>query len=176
MAYCPITAGRLLNNCKNQRGGVKNLYFANYDNYGFVTTGQTVSDLGTLTEVFKYEVKATTNALTETGTSSEDNGTYMVSQSLAVTLPKLAADLQAQVQLICQGRPFVFVEDYNNNIHLVGLTNGTMSNCTKVTGAAGGDLSGYTLTIAAEEGSLSPFLDDTTKTELLTLVSEDVVS
>ncbi len=176
MAYCPITAGRLLNNCKNQRGGVKNLYFANYDNYGFVTTGQTISDLGTLTEVFKYEVKATTNALTETGTSSEDNGTYMVAQSLAVTLPKLAADLQAQVQLICQGRPFVFVEDYNGNIHLVGLTNGTMSNCTKVTGAAGGDLSGYTLTIAAEEGSLSPFLDNTTKTELLTLVSEDVVS
>jgi hypothetical protein len=176
MAYCPITAGRLLNNCKNQRGGVKNVYFANYDNYGFVTTGQTVSDLGTLTEVFKYEVKATTNALTETGTSSEDNGTYLVAQSLAVTLPKLAADLQAQVQLICQGRPFVFVEDYNGNIHLVGLTNGTMSNCTKVTGAAGGDLSGYTLTIAAEEGGLSPFLDNTTKTELLTLVSEDVVS
>ena len=176
MAYCPITAGRLLNNCKNQRGGVKNLYFANYDSYGFVTTGQTVSDLGTLTEVFKYEVKATTNALTETGTSSEDNGTYLVAQSLAVTLPKLAADLQAQVQLICQGRPFVFVEDYNGNIMLIGLTNGTMSNCTKASGAAGGDLSGFTLTIAAEEGSLSPFLDGTTKTELLTLVSEDVVS
>ena len=176
MAYCPITAGRLLNNCKNQRGGIKNLYFANYDNYGFVVAAQAVTDLGTLTEVFKYEVKATTNALTETGTSSEDNGTYMVAQSLAVTLPKLAADLQAQVQLICQGRPFVFVEDYNGNIMLIGLTNGTMSNCTKASGAAGGDLSGFTLTITAEEGSLSPFLDGTTKTELLTLVSEDVVS
>ena len=100
----------------------------------------------------------------------------MVAQSLAVTLPKLAADLQAQVQLICQGRPFVFVEDYNGNIMLIGLTNGTMSNCTKASGAAGGDLSGFTLTITAEEGSLSPFLDNTTKTELLTLVSEDVVS
>jgi hypothetical protein len=176
MAYCPITAGRLLNNCKNQRGGVKNLYFANYDNYGFVVAAQAVTDLGTLTEVFKYEVKATTNALTETGTSSEDNGTYLVAQSLAVTLPKLAADLQAQVQLICQGRPFVFVEDYNGNIMLLGATNGTMSNCTKVSGAAGGDLSGFTLTIAAEEGSLSPFLDNTTKGELLTFVSEDVVS
>jgi hypothetical protein len=176
MAYCPITAGRLLNNCKNQRGGVKNLYFANYDNYGFVVSNQLVTDLGTLDEVFKYEVKATTNALTETGTSSEDNGTYLVAQSLAVTLPKLAADLQAQVQLICQGRPFVFVEDYNGNIMLLGATNGTMSNCTKVSGAAGGDLSGFTLTIAAEEGALSPFLDNSNKTALLTLVSEDVVS
>ena len=176
MAYCPITAGRLLNNCKNQRGGIKNLYFANYDSYGFVTTGQTISDLGTLDEVFKYEVKATTNALTETGTSSEDNGTYLVAQSLAVTLPKLAADLQAQVQLICQGRPFVFVEDYNGNIMLLGATNGTMSNCTKVSGAAGGDLSGFTLTITAEEGSLSPFLDATTKAEFMTYISPDVVS
>ncbi len=176
MAYCPITAGRLLNNCKNQRGGIKAVYFANYDNYGFVVAAQAVTDLGTLTEVFKYEVKATTNALTETGTSSEDNGTYLVAQSLAVTLPKLAADLQAQVQLICQGRPFVFVEDYNGNIMLLGATNGTMSNCTKASGAAGGDLSGYTLTIAAEEGSLSPFLDSGSKTDLLTLVSATVVS
>jgi len=177
MAYCPITAGRLLNNCKNQRGGVKNLYFANYvSNTTFGISNQQVTDLSELTEVFKYEVKATTNALTETGTSSEDNGTYLVAQSLAVTLPKLAADLQAQVQLICQGRPFVFVEDYNGNIMLLGATNGTMSNCTKVTGAAGGDLTGYTLTIAAEEGGLSPFLDAGAKTELATLVSEDVVS
>jgi hypothetical protein len=178
MAYCPITAGRLLNNCKNTRGGVKNVYFVNYANKGFVIANQIVTDLGTLTdeEVFKYEVKATTNALTETGTSSEDNGTYMVSQSLAVTLPKLAADLQAQVQLICQGRPFVFVEDYNGNIMLLGATNGTMSNCTKVSGAAGGDLSGFTLTITAEEGSLSPFLDATTKAEFMTYISPDVVS
>jgi hypothetical protein len=176
MAYCPITAGRLLNNCKNQRGGVKNLYFANYGNYGIVIAGQAVTGLGSLDETFKYEVKATTNALTETGTSSEDNGTYLVTQSLAVTLPKLAADLQAQVQLICQGRPFVFVEDYNGNIMLLGATNGTMSNCTKATGAAGGDLSGFTLTITAEEGSLSPFLDAGAKTELLETISNDVVS
>lgn len=173
---CPITAGRLLNNCKNQRGGYKNLYFANYDAYGFVIAAQTLTDLGALSEVFKYEVKATTNTVTETGTSSEDNGTYLVAQSLAVTLPKLSADLQAQVQLICQGRPFVFVEDYNGNIMLLGATNGTMANCTKVTGGAGADLTGYTLTITAEEGSLSPFLDSTSKTDLLTLVSATVVS
>lgn len=173
---CPITAGKLLNSCKNQRGGYKNLYFANYASYAFVIANQILTDLGTLAEVFKYEVKATTNTLTETGTSSEDNGTFLVAQSLAVTLPKLAADLQAQVQLICQGRPFVFVEDYNGNIMLLGATNGTMSNCTKVTGGAGGDLTGYTLTITAEEGNMSPFLDSGAKTDLLTLVSVTVVS
>jgi hypothetical protein len=119
-----------------------------------------LTDLGDLEEVFKYEVKATTNALTETGTVSEDNGTFLNAQSLAVTLPKLGADLQAQIQLICAGRPQVFVEDYNGNIMLIGLTNGTMTNCVKQTGGAGGDLSRiFTLTIAAEESNLSPFLN-----------------
>lgn len=172
---CLITKGKTLG-CKDQRGGVKALYFANYDSYGFTIANHVVTNLGTLDEVFKYEVKATTNALTETGTSSEDNGTFVNAQSLAVTLPKLGADLQAQIQFICAGRPFVFVEDYNGNIMLVGAENGTMSNCTKVTGGAAGDLSGYTLTVAGEEKNLSPILDSTTKTALLTLVSTSVVS
>jgi hypothetical protein len=162
--------------CLDQRGGYKNLYFANYADYGFQITAHELTDLGDLEEVFKYEVKATTNTLTETGTSSQDNGTFLNAQSLAVTLPKLSADLQAQVQLICASRPYVFVEDYNGNILLVGAANGTMSNCTKVTGGAGGDLSGYTLTIAAEESNLSPFLDNTTKAALRALVSNVVVS
>ena len=174
---CPITKGKLLG-CKDQRGGIKNLYFVNFEDYGFVITNQVLTSLGTLAndEVFKYEVKATTNALTETGTVSEDNGTFLNAQSLAVTLPKLGADLQAQIQLICAGRPYVFVEDYNNNIMLIGLTNGTMSNCTKVTGGAGGDLSGYTLTIAAEDSNLSPFLNEAMIIALKTFVSDQVVS
>jgi hypothetical protein len=170
-----ITKGKLLG-CKDQRGGYKNLYFANYDQYGFVVAAHEVTSLGTLATVFKYEVKATTNTLTETGTSSEDNGTFLNAQSVAVTLPKLSSDLQAQVQLICMGRPFVFVEDYNGNILLLGATNGTMASCTKVTGGAGGDLTGFTLAITAEEGNLSPFLSDASKTALFTLIDENNIS
>ena len=172
---CLITAGKLLG-CRDQRGGIKNLYFANFADYGYTIAAQELTDLGDLDEVFKYEVKATTNALTETGTSSEDNGTFVNAQSLAVTLPKLSADLQAQVQLICAGRPQVFVEDYNGNIMLIGATNGTMSNCVKQTGGAGGDLSGFSLTIAAEESNLSPFLTGGMVTALYALVSNVVVS
>ncbi len=172
---CMISKGKLLG-CKDQRGGYKNLFFANFADYGFVVAAHEVTSLGSLDEVFKYEVKATTNALTETGTSSEDNGTFLNAQSVAVTLPKLSSDLQGQVQLICASRPYVFVEDYNGNILLLGATNGTMSSCTKVTGGAGGDLTGFTLAITAEEGNLSPFLSDASKTALFALVSDVVVS
>jgi hypothetical protein len=172
---CLISKGKLLG-CKDQRGGYKNLYFANYEDFGFVIAAHEVTSLGSLDEVFKYEVKATTNALTETGTSSEDNGTFLNAQSVAVTLPKLSADLQGQVQLICASRPYVFIEDYNGNIMLLGATNGTMASCTKVSGGAGGDLTGFTLAITAEEGNLSPFLDGAMKTALFALVSDVVVS
>lgn len=173
---CLITKGRTLSTCKDIRGGYKALYFANYGDYDFVIANNLVTSLGTLDEVFKYEVKATVNTLTETGTSSDDNGTFIVAQALAVTLPKLSADLQAQVTAICQGRPFVFVEDYNGNVMLLGATNGTMSTSTKVTGGAGGDLSGFTVTVNGEEKEYSPFLDSTTKTALQTLVSSSVLS
>lgn len=174
---CLVSKGRLLN-CKDQKGGIKAIYFANgtAEDFGYTITGQQITALGTLAEVFKYEVKATTNTLTETGTSSEDNGTFFVAQALAVTLPKLSADLQAQCQLICAGRPSVFVEDYNGNIVLVGAYNGTMSNMTKVTGGASGDLSGFTLTINAEEKDNSYFCDSSTKTALKALVSDEVIS
>ena len=58
---CLISKGKLLG-CKDQRGGVKNLFFANFGDYGFTITAHEVIGLGTLDEVFKYEVKATSNA------------------------------------------------------------------------------------------------------------------
>ena len=60
---CIITKGKLLG-CKDQRGGIKNLYMANFAEYGYTIANQVLTDLGDLAEVFKYEVKATTNALT----------------------------------------------------------------------------------------------------------------
>jgi len=51
-----------------------------------------------------------------------------------------------------------------------------MSNMTKVTGGASGDLSGFTLAINAEEKDNSPFLDSAMKTALKLLVSDVVVS
>jgi hypothetical protein len=172
---CLISKGRLLG-CKTGRGGIKNLYFANFADYGMVVTDQVLTSLGDLEDVFQYEVKATVNTLTETGTGSDDAGNFVNMQSLAVTLPRLGADLQAQVQLICQGRPIVFVEDYNGNISVVGLKAGTSANCTKVTGGAAADLSGYTLTITGEESDLSPLLNDSMQNALKLLVVDSVIS
>lgn len=60
------------------------------------------------------------------------------------------------------GRPHVFVEDYNGNVFVMGLEHGAeVTGGTVVTGAAMGDLSGYTLTLTAQEKVPANFLDTT---------------
>jgi hypothetical protein len=55
---CDITKGRRLP-CKDQKAGVKALYFANFDNYDIVYANSVLTSLGTMSEVFKWEVKGT---------------------------------------------------------------------------------------------------------------------
>ena len=60
------------------------------------------------------------------------------------------------------GRPHVAVEDYNGNFMMVGLEHGAdVSGGTVVTGAAMGDLSGYTLTLTGMETKPAVFMAHT---------------
>ena len=72
--------------------------------------------------------------------------------STTSTLPKLSKEDNYQVKLLAWGRPRIVVEDYNGNFFLVGREHGAdVTGGTIVTGAAMGDLSGYTLSFSAME-------------------------
>ena len=59
------------------------------------------------------------------------------------------------------GRPHILVEDYNSNVFVMGLENGAdVSGGTIVTGAAMGDLSGYTLSFTGMEKVPANFLQN----------------
>ena len=56
--------------------------------------------------------------------------------------------------MLAHGRPQVVVVDYNDNAFLLGKEHGCeVTGGTMATGAAMGDLSGFTLTIVAQETS-----------------------
>jgi len=174
---CDITKGRK-NTCKDQRGGIKMIDFAVYKDYGFVVASELITTLPvSLEEVFRYEVKATVNTLTETATVSADNRTTEIVQALAVTLPKLGAESQVEVQALLAGQVIAFVWDYNGNVNVVGIDSGADATTgTKVTGGAGTDLSGYTVALQAMDSKFSPFLSPAAKTALTALVSDEVVT
>ena len=66
MACDFITKGKKATACMDSVGGVKNYYFALWGNYGMSIIMEEVLTLGSLAQVFKYEVTGNANSLTET--------------------------------------------------------------------------------------------------------------
>ena len=175
MACTFITDGRALN-CKDSVGGLKAVYFAEFDeatNIGWVkdASDDTIDDITTAGTVFKYDLKGN-STFEQTITASRENGTVFYEQVLNLTLPKLSAVDNKAIKLLTWDNPQVLVEDYNGNIFLVGLQNGAdVTGGTIVTGGAMGDMSGYTLTLSAMEKIPANFLDDTLSAVGVTVVS-----
>ena len=148
---CQLSTGRTLP-CKDSVGGLTAVYFANYGTLGTLTVvaGELTAIQGT-PDLFKYDIKGN-SSLEQTITASRENGTSFYEQTLNLTLTKLDVETQQELVEIVKARPHVFVEDYNGNYFLVGAVHGAdVTGGTIVTGAAMGDLSGFTLTLSAME-------------------------
>jgi|TARA_R110002020_G_C16317419_1_gene774375 hypothetical protein len=157
---CTLTTGRKLP-CKTGFGGVKKVYFADYGTLGAVTVNAdgTIDNIGGSPVWFEFDVKGN-SSLESSINSSRENGTTFYAQTLNLTLPYLDAATQQEIQLLAVSRPHLVVEDYLGNQFLCGLENGV--ECTGgsvVTGAAAGDLYGFTLTFEGQEEKAPAFVD-----------------
>ncbi len=164
---CNLTRG-LLVDCKDQIGGLKKIFFtqsycsdirasatfngtnalqmdtagfANWDIYG----GSTVN-------VFQYDLRPNLSSMTVNVNSDPATGTTFFEQTLSITLQKLSVAQTNELKLISYNRSQVFVLDNNDNVFLLGMDNGCdVSGGTAVSGAAKGDMTGFTLELRAEE-------------------------
>lgn len=151
---CDITLGRL-EPCKNNVGGLNAVYFINFGDvtgytYNAVAT-DAIEEVSGSPTAYKYDLKGT-NSLDQTITSSRENGTTFFDQSLKLQLKNLTPEMHKQIKLLSYGRPQIIVEDNNLNLFYCGLEHGMeVTGGTIVTGAAMGDLSGYTLELKGME-------------------------
>jgi hypothetical protein len=158
---CDISRGRL-EPCKDSVGGLNAVYFINkggitagYD----VTDTDVIDDLGTPT-AYKFDIKGG-STYTENITSSRENGTTTFEQVLELQLTKLTKEDHKTVKLLAYGSPHVLIEDNNGNVFVAGLEHGLdVSGGTIVSGAAMGDMSGYTLTFSGMEKAPANFIKD----------------
>ena len=158
---CTLSTGRKVP-CKSAFGGIKSVYFADFGSLTAVTVDSTTKQVTTLTGSptwYEYDVKGN-SSLESTVTSSRENGTTFFTQTLNLTLTYLDAKTQAEIQVLAVGRPYIVVEDYYGNQFLCGFENGCeLTSGTTVTGAAAGDLSGFTMVFEAMEETAPYFLD-----------------
>lgn len=161
---CDITLGRT-EQCKDSLGGLAAVYFINYQslepiNYDTGNQSDMITEILGDNQViaYKYELKGT-STFEQTVTSSRENGSTFVEQKLTLNLKKLTIADHKQLKLLAYGRPIIVVQDRNNNWFMAGLTKGmdlVTSNIT--TGAAMGDLSGYSLEFQGMELKPANFL------------------
>ena len=162
---CDLTRGRK-EPCKDVVGGLKAIYFTDFGDLGTVTkTDDEITDLSGTFTAFKYELKGN-SSFEQTVNASRENGTVFYEQTLNLTLKKLSKEDNKELKLLAYGRPHVAVEDYNGNVFLMGLEHGAdVSGGSIVSGAAMGDLSGYTLTLTAQEKEPANFISSPTASD-----------
>jgi len=155
---CSLTTGRTIP-CKSAFGGIKTVYMANFPVAATINADQTIDSFTGSPVFFQFDLKGS-SSLETTITSSRDNGTTFYTQTLNMTLTYLDNATKNELQLIAVARPVIVVEDYYGNQFLCGLENGMeVTGGTIVTGAAAGDLSGFTLTMEGMEETAPYFMD-----------------
>tara|TARA_B110000459_G_scaffold188350_1_gene221495 strand:+ start:395 stop:916 length:522 start_codon:yes stop_codon:yes gene_type:complete len=156
---CALTTGRKVP-CKSAFGGIKTVYFADFGELTGVTIDATTKEATVTGSPTWYEFDVKGNSSLETTvTSSRENGTTFYTQTLNLTLTYLDAKTQAELQTLAAARPYIVVLDYYGNSFLCGFENGM--ECTSgsaVTGAAAGDLSGFTMVFEGMEETAPYFL------------------
>jgi hypothetical protein len=180
MADClGISKGRKLG-CKNAVGGYKAAYFINGDtdvvfniSTGNTSVVQSISAL-TVDEVYKYELKATSNTVTVDATTSRDAGTTFYSQVAVLNLAKIDEEMTNQLKFMAIGNPKIVIEDYMGNFLLLGKDNGADLTAGQIlTGGAKGDANGYVLTFTGEEVDPLFHLSAAAKATLLANVADN---
>ena len=162
---CNLTAGRL-EPCKDSVGGIAAVYFCNYTgSFGASTQADgdaLLESLPTGITVYEYDLKGN-SSYTETVNSSRDNGTTFFSQELVLNLKKLTNEMTTQLKLMAYGRPQIFVHTMAGDTLLVGQREGAdVTGGTIQTGAALGDLYGYSITFTGQEQFPAPFVSGST--------------
>ena len=164
---CNLSAGRN-EVCKDSIGGFAGVYFLNFTTGSFTkNVAGEVTAFPSGSTVYYYQLKGT-SAYTETVNTSRENGTTFFSQELTLNLKKLTNEMTTQLKLMAYGRPQVIVWTMNGDALLVGEREGAdVTAGTIQTGAAMGDLYGYSVTLTGQEQLPAAFLSGSTTTNAL---------
>ena len=163
---CSITAARGID-CRDAIGGLKAIYFCSdycSDILAEATvsgTSYTITDAGfadwdivdTTVTVFKYDLVTDLSTFKSAVEADKATGSVMWNQTLDVVLQKVVAADLFQLGLISKNRAQIFVQDSNDNVYLMGITDGCYltGGDSIATGTNRSDMNGLTLSFTAKE-------------------------
>jgi hypothetical protein len=159
MACTALTKGRGLL-CSKTTGGIKNIYFAVYDEVLSTTiSASEVTDIDMGTDsLYRYTTPMGTASLSESISGDRAAGTLFYTPTLNITLNKLSKEDQNEIKILASNRLICFAElnstlaNGHNVIVALGIENGMELNAgTMDSGDSFGSRNGYTLTLDGME-------------------------
>tara|TARA_R110000751_G_scaffold15479_3_gene50161 strand:+ start:464 stop:1000 length:537 start_codon:yes stop_codon:yes gene_type:complete len=153
---CDLASGRVVD-CKSSIGGISKVFIGNYqdmvNNSTWTETLDVVSAI-VAQDFYSFAVRPETSSLTVNYQSDPASGTTYFEQNLSLTFQLLDSTDIADIRVMCQGRPNIWVLDNMDNCWLIGAEFGcNVTAGNLVTGAAFGDLSGYTVDFSGRESN-----------------------
>jgi len=158
---CNLTKGRLIA-CKDAIGGLDKLYFLNYQEYDYTETAGVITamlnaDGVTDPTAYEYIIHDNVTNLVQNVNTSRDNGTSFIEQVLTAQFNVISAADNVEFMQMVYARPVIIARDKRGKYWVVGkLWGADVSAGSSQTGAAMGDMNGYSLTFTARERVFAP--------------------
>jgi hypothetical protein len=162
---CAITSARGID-CRDAIGGLKAIYFCSSycsdilasatvtaSSYT-ITTGFANWDIvDTTVTVFKYDLVTDLSTFKSGVEADKATGSVMWNQTLDVVLHKVVAADLWELGQISKNRAQIFVQDSNDNVYLMGITDGCYltGGDSIATGTNRSDMNGLSLSFTAKE-------------------------
>jgi len=150
---CALTQGRAID-CRNSMGGIEEVLISDFSDITVTTVaaGVVTALAQAAGSFYRYELEKENGSLVETHTGSLENGTNFYEGVLEFHTMNLSASQSEELTLVDQARMFIIVKDNNGVYWTVGAYKGADKlTGTSVTGAAFGDMNGYTYSITSKE-------------------------
>lgn len=151
MACNSITLAGIGLGCKDNMGGIKEVYLIKEDDVKKITVADgavTEIELGESASFKTYKFRKGTSQMTSTMTTDEAAGTLSVQTDLALQFSKMETAKRLEIMAMCMDSMKAIVLDSNGKYWLLGYDFPvTASAATGQTGTNFGDFGGYNVTL-----------------------------
>jgi hypothetical protein len=150
MSICNVNIAGLCKDCDSSRGGIVEVYAANYGDLTPTISAGTITAISVATgaSVYKYEFRKGTGSMTSTLTIDAANGVNYVATELVLQFSKMETRKRIEMAALAVGELVFIVKDANGKYWYLGMDEAvTASAGAGQTGQAIGDGNFYSITL-----------------------------
>lgn len=149
---CTQTLAGLTRDCNSNRGGIAEVYIANFDDVASLTESNgiiTAITMETSKKFYKYSFRPQTAELTHTAQVNNENGVSYIESTLTLTFAKMDTAKRLEMNALALGDLVVIVKDNNGLYWYLGHDNPVKATGgDSGTGKAYGDANRYGITLS----------------------------